>query len=120
VLTDHKHTYALLLRELFGPRCEHQRTISTRRRDPRNPLWPINHTLARVRDNVSRLVRETWAAAKLRRWLAGQLAIWVCYRNYVRGTTNQQPRTTPAMALGVQAQRWKVWELLEWRVFPRG
>jgi hypothetical protein len=64
-------------------------------------------------------VRETWAAAKLRRWLAGQLAIWVCYRNYVRGMTNQQPRTTPAMALGVQEQRWKVSQLLEWRVFPR-
>jgi hypothetical protein len=119
VLSDEKHSYAKLLRELFGRRCLHQQTPSTRRRDESNPLWPINHTLARLRDNVSRLVRETWAAAKLRRWLEGQLAIWICYRNYVRGRTNRQPRITPAMALGVQAQRWNVQELLEWRVFPR-
>ena len=118
VLTDEKPSYGQLLRELFGERCRHLRTASTKRRDVRNPLWPINHTLARVRDNLSRLVRETWAAAKLRRWLAGQLAIWVCYRNYVRGRTNRQPRTTPAMVLGVQKQRWRVRELLEWRVFP--
>jgi hypothetical protein len=118
VRTDHKRSYAKLLRELFGQRCLHQRTISTRRRDGGNPLCPINHTLARLRDNVSRLVRETWAAAKLGRWLEGQLAIWICYRNYVRGKTNREVRITPAVALGVQAQRWQVRELLEWRVFP--
>ena len=118
VLTDRKPSYAQLLSELFGDRCLHQRTLSTRRRDVRNPLWPINHTLARMRDNVSRLVRETWAAAKLARWLEGQLAIWTCYRNYVRGRTNREPRVTPAMALGAQARRWPVRELLEWRVFP--
>lgn len=118
VLTDRKQTYASLLQELFGKRCRHERTSSTRRRDPSNPLWPINHTLARLRDGISRLVRETWAAAKKRRWLAGQLAIWICYRNYVRGRTNREPETTPAMALGVQKVRWEVPQLLEWRVFP--
>jgi hypothetical protein len=117
VKTDRKPSYAKILRTLFGARCEHQRSSSKRRRDVRNPLWPINHTEARVRDNVSRLVRENWGAAKLRRWLAGHLAIWVCYRNYVRGKTNRHPRTTPAMALGVQARRWMAGELLEWRVF---
>ncbi len=118
VLTDEKQTYATLLQELFGERCRHERTSAKRRRDTSNPLWPINHTLARVRDNVSRLVRETWAAAKKRRWLAGQLAIWTCYRNYVRGRTNREPGTTPAMLLGVQKEQWEVSQLLEWRVFP--
>ena len=118
VLTDQKHSYAQLLQEIFDKRCQHERTSSTRRRDVRNPLWPINHTLARVRDNVSRLVRETWAAAKKRCFLAGQLAIWVCYRNYVRGRTNRKPDTTPAMALGVQMQQWELARLLEWRVMP--
>ena len=33
VLTDMKDSYARLLKELFGERCLHQRTISTRRRD---------------------------------------------------------------------------------------
>ena len=119
VLTDCKQSYAALLQEIFGARCKHERTSSTQRRDTRNPLWPINHTLARVRDNVSRLVRETWAAAKKRRWLAGHLAIWTCYRNYVRGRTNREPETTPAMLLGVQEVQWQVEQLLEWRVFPR-
>lgn len=118
VLTDRKTSYAQLLQELFGERCQHERTSSTRVRDRINPLWPINHTLARVRDNVSRLVRETWAAAKKHGWLEGQLAIWVCYRNYVRGRTNRSLGTTPAMALGVQPRRWAVPELLEWRVMP--
>ena len=119
VLTDEKHSYARLLQELFGERCLHKRTHSTRVRDVTNPLWPINHTLARLRDNVSRLVRETWAAAKLRARLAGHLAIWVCYRNYVRGRTNRFTKITPAMALGVQDRRWSPGELLEWRIFPR-
>ena len=119
VLTDRKSSYARLLRELFGERCRHLRTSSARRRDVSNPLWPVNHTLARLRDGLSRLVRETWAAAKLRRWLAGQLAIWVCYRNYVRGRTNHQTGTTPAMALGAQPRAWEVSQLLEWRVFAR-
>ena len=118
VLTDRKTSYAQLLKALFGDRCRHLRTISTRRRDVTNPLWPINHTLARVRDNVSRLVRETWAAAKLRSWLAGQLSIWVCYRNYVRDMTNRQAGITPAMALGLLAQPKSVGQVLEWRIFP--
>ena len=120
MLTDQKSSYEALVRELFGARCQHERIASTRRRDVSNPLWPINHTLARVRDNVSRLVRETWAAAKLRRWLAGQLSIWVCYRNYVRDRTNRHVGTTPAMALGAQERPWDVPQLLKWRVFPWG
>ncbi len=118
VLTDYKPSYASLLQELFGKRCRHERTSSKQRRDTSNPLWHINHTLARPRDNVSRLVRETWAAAKKRRWLAGHLAIWTCYRNYIRGRTNREPENTPAMVLGVQKVQWQVEQLLEWRVFP--
>ncbi|HUR29669.1 MAG TPA: hypothetical protein VM509_15875 [Planctomycetota bacterium] len=118
VLTDQKHSYAKILKQLFGERCQHVTTHSTRKRDVRNPLWPINHTLARVRDNASRLVRRNWGAAKKRRWIAGQLAIFVCYRNYVRGRTNHHPRTTPAMTLGVLAQQWSVGQLLEEKIFP--
>jgi hypothetical protein len=120
VLTDKKESYALSLKKIFGARCEHLRTISTRRRDVTNPLWPINHTLARLRDGISRLVRKTWAASKLRRWLAGHLDIWVCYRNYVRWRTNKTAGVTPAMALGAQKQLWEVGQLLGSRVFPWG
>ena len=118
VLTDEKPSYATILRRVFGERCSHLRTPSTRKRDLGNPLWPINHTMARLRDNISRLVRETWAASKKRRWLAGQLDIMVCYRNYVRGRTNRQPNLTPAMALGLETSLWSAPQLLESRVFP--
>lgn len=116
--TDHKPSYAVLLRRRFGRRCVHEQTSSRRRRDLWNPLWPINHTLARLRDGVSRLVRETWAAAKLRGWLAGHIAIWICFRNYVRGRTNRLHWLTPAMALGLDQRRWSVRHLLQWRLFP--
>ena len=118
MLTDEKPSYGELLRKLFGKRCIHFTTPSRRKRDSRNPLFEINHTLARVRDNVSRLVRENWGAAKKRVWLAGHLAIWTCYRNYIRGRTNKEPWCTPAMALGVQNRVWSERELLGWRIFP--
>jgi len=118
MLTDCKPSYVTLLEERFGERCVHERTSSRRQRDTSNPLWPVNHTLARLRDNVSRLVRETWAAAKRARWLAGHIAIWICYRNYVRGRTNRHPRVPPAVHLGVLDERLSVRQLLRWRVFP--
>jgi len=119
VQTDEKPSYARILKELFGAsgvrRVVHETTPSTRVRDWTNPLWPINHTLARVRDNVSRLVRETWAAAKKRRWLASHLAIWIAYRNYVRGKTNKQHRVTPAMTMGFHERPWTLRNLLAWK-----
>jgi hypothetical protein len=118
VHTDMKKSYVVLLKWIFGERCRHVRTISTRRRDVTNPLWPINHTLARTRDGISRLVRRTWAGAKRRERLAEHFAIWICYRNYVRGMTNRKTKVTPAMALGALGERWDVGRLLERRVFP--
>jgi len=117
VMTDEKTSYASVLRELFENRCVHVRIPSTLPRTKRNPLWPINHTLARLRDGVSRLVRETWAASKLRRRLEDHAGIWMAYRNYVRGMTNKRSRIPPAMALGVCARRWTFRQMVEWRVF---
>ena len=116
VLTDQKESYERILKKTFGKRCLHSRTSSKARRDTTNPLWRINHTLARLRDGISRLVRETWAASKLRARLAWHLAIWTAWRNYVRGRTNHEPRTTPAMALGVESRHWTHLELLERRL----
>ena len=115
--TDEKSSYPRIVRELFGARCRQRRTHSTERRDGKNPLCPVNHTCARLRDGVSSLVRETWAASKKKERLAERLAIWACYRNYVRGKTNREPRTTPAMALGVVGRRFSPRRLLERRVF---
>ena len=118
VQTDRKVTYPGILKRCFGRRILHQRHSSTDRRDYYNPLFPINHTLAMLRDGISRLVRRTWAASKLRERLELHGWIWIAYRNYVRGVTSNAPGVSPAMALGVETKQWTVPELCARRVLP--
>jgi hypothetical protein len=95
----------------------HVQHSSTAPRDFGNPLFPINHTLAMLRDGLSRLVRRSWGASKQRAWLDRHAWVWVAYRNYIRGITNRAWFTTPAMALGVVARRYSKSTFFEWRVF---
>lgn len=120
VQTDRKTTYPSLLELAFGGRTvRHQRTSSRVKRDRRNPLFPINHTLAMFRDGISRLVRRTWAHAKLAERLDAHVWMYVAWRNYVRGVTNRDHRRTPAMKLEVEHDRWTVAGLLHWSArFP--
>jgi transposase-like protein len=117
VSTDRKKSYCPTLRRVFGARMQHAQHSSTAVRNYKNPLFPINHTFAMLRDGVSRLVRRNWGAAKLRERLERHLWIWIAYRNYVRGITNDAPDTTPAMALGIERFQWRREELLGWRIF---
>jgi transposase-like protein len=116
VETDRKSTYPGILKRRFGRRVLHRRCSSTAKRNYENPLFPINHTLAMLRDGVSRLVRRTWAASKFRQRLELHASIWIAWRNYVRGITNRAKTTSPAMALGVETRQWTVAELCAWRV----
>jgi transposase-like protein len=112
--TDRKKSYVGAARRTLGPLVRHRRYSSKARRDYRNPLFPINHTFAMLRDGISRLVRRSWAASKLRERLELHMWIWIVYRNYVRGITNRARHTTPAMALGIEARRGCVAEILAW------
>lgn len=47
----------------------------------RDPLWAINHTLAKLRANISRLNRRTWATTKKRTRLIQHLWIFVESQN---------------------------------------
>lgn len=114
--TDRKQSYPASLRRVLGRGVLHERFSSKARRDYGNPLFPINHTLAMLRDGVSRLVRRTWAASKLAARLELHLWIWACWRNYVRAITNQAPGVTAAMAAGVMRRPLRKDELLGWRV----
>ena len=96
----------------------HAQHSSKARRDRFNPLFPINHTLAMLRDGLSRLVRRSWGASKLLEWLERHAWVWIAYRNYIRGVTNKAPDTTPAQALGVLARQFSKQTFFEWRVFP--
>ena len=72
-----------------------------------------------MRDGISRLVRRTWAASKLRAKLERHAWIWLVWRNYVRAITNRSPRVTPAMALKVETKRWRPAEIFAWRVLEK-
>jgi transposase-like protein len=113
--TDLKHTYGREFRRIAGEQFKCHRTASSKtKRDRANLLFPINHTFAMMRDSISRLVRRTWAASKLRQRLDLHFWIWVTYRNYIRGIT-VSTSTTPAQAAGVQFKAWERVDLLRWR-----
>ena len=118
IATDRKPSYVGALRRRFGGALRHSRHSSTAVRNYKNPLFPINHTLAMLRDGLSRLVRRTWATTKSALRLERHLWIWVCWRNYLRGITNKAPATTPAMALGLLHLQLRRRLLLARRVFP--
>jgi len=117
ITTDRKASYRAALRRTFGDRVQHRRIDGRMRRGVRNPLFPINHTLARLRDLASRLVRQTWAAAKRRAALADQLAVIVAFRNYVDGWRSEpavRQKTTAAVQLGLLPRKLTAAEYLVW------
>lgn len=116
LVTDQKSTYRPLAKEVFGARLAvHVRESSRRRRNAQNVLFPINHSFAMMRDQISRLVRRTWAASKLRTMLRHHAWIWIAWRNYVRPVTHDETRRTAAMCLGVAGRRLRAADLLRWR-----
>ena len=113
--SDQKNIYPVELQNAFPTRIlRHEVTSSRARRNYSNPLFPINHTLAMMRDGISCLVRRSWAAAKTKAGLARHCWIWVAWRNYVRGITNMT-KTTPAQALGICARAMDMKDLYRWR-----
>ncbi len=119
VSTDRKSSYATVLEELMPGRYVHHAYSGRAERSTANPLWPINHTLAMLRDGMSRLVRRSWAASKCRVWLAHHLWIWIGYRNYIRGFTNKHKRVTSGQLAGVVERRFTKSNFFEWKVGPR-
>jgi transposase-like protein len=112
--SDRKPLYAALGRLLFPRRFRHRTFSATARRDHANPLFPINHTAARLRHFLSRLRRRTWCVSKTRAALDGHLRIAMLWIDYARGITNKT-RVTPAQALGIAPRPYRIEELLAWR-----
>ena len=114
--TDRKSSYRGLLREVFPVGQPHHATHSSKApRTYANPLFPINHTNALLRDSVSRLVRRSWGASKERWRLERHLWVFVVFRNYVRGITRRARRVSSAMAAGVVRRMLSWSEVLRWR-----
>ena len=112
--TDEKTSYPGLLRAAFGERLEHTQTSSKLARETWNPLFPINHTEAMMRDLMGRLRRESWLVSKRRRWLDVALHLFIAYRNLVRLRFNYDEES-PAELLGFAPRRLTEQEALSWR-----
>jgi hypothetical protein len=81
--SDHKPLYGELGEKVFPGRFVWKKHDAAARRD--NPLFPINHTNARLRHFLARLRRRTWCVNKRREGLRAHLAIATLWSNYVRG-----------------------------------
>ena len=113
--TDKKSSYPGLAREAFGTsRLIHRMTSSKLPRTVSNPLFPINHTEAVLRDLVGRLRRDSWLVSKKRRYLDLALQLLCAWRNLVRKRFNHD-RESSACMLGFAPRRMSEEELCSWR-----
>ena len=114
--TDEKSSYATLIREVFGDRATHETTAGSDPRTTRNPLFPINTTLAMSRDNNGRLRRKSWLVTKRAPYLQRQMDLFTVYRDYVRKRFNRDAEgITPARLLALVPRALTVAEVLRWR-----
>src|SRR5207245_8774328 len=104
----------LIGRGLFGRRFRWSTYSASARRDRANPLFPINHTNARLRHFVARLRRRTWCVSKRRERLQDHLKIAALWSTFCRGIT-RRTRTTPAQALGITPRGYRLEEIRAWR-----
>jgi len=112
--SDEKPLYGQIGHRLFGGRLDWRAHSASARRDRSNPLFPINHTNARLRHFMARLRRRTWCVSKRRDCLQAHLQIVALWINYGRGIT-RLTRVTPAQALGITPRPYRPEELVAWR-----
>ena len=113
--TDEKAVYPKLAKAAFPvKKLRHETTNSKLARGTWNPLFPINHSEAMVRDLTGRLRRESWLASKEGWCLDLGLQLYMAYRNLVRRRFNRDG-ASPAQLLGFVERRMEATECLSWR-----
>jgi hypothetical protein len=116
LVVDQKKSYPILAKKHFGDRIGTLVMESSKRaRNPANPLFAINHTLATLRDHVSRLVRRTWAASQRAAALVDHAWLFLAWRNIARPLSNSIRHVSSAMMLGLTDRIWSLADLLRWR-----
>ena len=94
-------------------------TSSKERRDTRNPLWVVNLDDMLIRHCSANHKRETIAWSKRRQASAERLAIFLVWRNYMKGRREKvRGSPTPAMARGMLEHPLTVGDILDERIFP--
>ena len=117
ILSDEHRTYRSAIKQLS---CEviHRVTSSKDRRDAGNPLFPVNLLDGLVRHSSANHKRETIAWSKRRQASAERLAVFLVWRNYMKGRREKiRGSPTPAQARGSMDHRLDVQELLAGRIF---
>lgn len=89
IATDQKPAYRGVIRKRF-PKAAHivhqsrkAQTMPTlnSKSQPRDPMFVLNHTCARLRADITRLHRRTWSSSKRAKFLQYALDLWVAYHN---------------------------------------
>jgi transposase-like protein len=117
VYSDDHRSYPPALR-CVRARITHHVTSSRDYRDRHNPLWEVNLLDLLIRHCGANHKRETIAWSKRRQASAERLAIFLVWRNYMKGRREKERGSpTPAMARGMTDRRLTVDEVLERRIF---
>lgn len=117
VYSDDHRSYPPALRRV-PVRITHHVTSSRDYRDRHNKLWEVNLLDLLIRHCGANHKRETIAWSKRRQASAERLAIFLVWRNYMKGRREKERRApTPAMARGMADNRLTVDDLLEHRIF---
>jgi len=117
VYSDDHHSYPPALRAIEC-RVAHHVTSSKDHRDRHNPLWEVNLTDLLIRHCGANHKRETIAWSKRRQASAERLAIFLVWRNYIKGRREKNRGSpTPAMARGMANRRHTVDDVLDERIF---
>lgn len=119
--TDQEPAYAVALKALKR-KVRHITVSSTARRDSSNPLWMINHKHRVQRHCLASWRRETIAHHKNLAGLQDRQLVHRVWLNNTKGVSERrlpERRITPAMRLGLSAQRLSGTELFFRRRFPK-
>ncbi|MEM6571109.1 MAG: hypothetical protein AAF957_22045 [Planctomycetota bacterium] len=113
--TDEKSTYPKIANRVFeGRTLLHSQTPSVLPRTVKNPLFPVNHEEACLRDWMGRLRRESWLVSKKRKHLGLHLRLWSAWRNWVKPRFNRD-KETPAQIRGSAPKTLTFGDLAGWR-----
>ncbi len=117
VHSDDHPAYPVAIKQVRAA-VTHRITPGKDHRGVNNPLFPVNLLDLLIRHSQAGHKRETIAFAKRRAASAERLAIFLVWRNYVKGRREKKRGSpTPAMCRGMAGRRVEPGELLSRRLF---
>jgi transposase-like protein len=116
--SDEHPAYVRAIARLRDRTILHERTSSKAARTTHNPLFAANLSDLLIRHSSANHKRETIAFSKRRQSALYRLAVWVVWRNYMKGRSENRRLGPPAMALGLIDEPLTAREILQKRLFP--